>query len=238
MASELKRFDVFSPDIYVALTNWLWHDAPTLDQKARGVFLALAGSFNLDLKTHIGIDRMADRTGWSRKSVQRGLAELEDAGVIEVQRRFANSSEITLADEVAYSVNLTERREGLFGQSDRKGDDCSVNLTSPFGHSDLRNTDRDNSELKTNVKNKSASIGQPDRKGDEEHSAESKNPRQLPGESFFDAFRRERGISKPTEAPPEPEEKSPQPQPKTVDRRSERRRRFEELVAANQEAGQ
>lgn len=238
MASELKRFDVFSPDIYVALTNWLWHDAPTLGQKARGVFLALAGSFNPDLKTHIGIDRMADRTGWSRKSVQRGLAELEDAGVIDVQRRFANSSEITLAAEVAYSVNLTETRDGRFGQSDRKGDDCSVNLTSPFGHPDLRNTDRDNPELKNNVNNKSASIGQPDRKVDEDHSAESKNPRLLPGESsFFAAFRRERGIPKSTEAP-ESEEKSSQPQPKTEDRRSERRRRFEESVAAKQEARQ
>lgn len=214
MSGALERFEVYSPEIFVTLTNWVWHEAPSLSSKARAIFLALAGSFNPDLKTHIGIDRMADRTGWSRKSVQRGLAELEDAGVIEVQRRFANSSEITLADEVAYSVSLT----------------------SPFGQPDTRNTDRDNPELKNNVNNKSASIGQPDRKVDEGHSAESKNPRLLPGESFFDAFRREREIPKPTEAP-EPEEKSSPPQPKTEDRRSERRRRFEESVAAKQEAG-
>ncbi|MBN8866761.1 MAG: hypothetical protein J0H98_04355 [Solirubrobacterales bacterium] len=251
MAGALKRFEVYSPEIFITLTNWVWHDAPALDSKARAVFLALAGSFNADLKTHIGIDRMADRTGWSRKSVQRGLAKLEDAGVIEVQRRFANSSEITLADEVACSVNLIKRRDSLFGQSDRskddkhshsgqpdrKGDDCSVNLTPPLGQPDLQNTDVCISELNSNnnVNSESAFMSQSDRKGGDSKSSagsgsvwedlrrdqvrraerakssESEKPsggiRRQPGESLLGAKLREMESARPTPGSPFPDSK-------------------------------
>jgi DNA-binding transcriptional MocR family regulator len=70
-----------------------------LDPAARSVLVAIAYHANRWGRSWPSIDLIARDTGWTRKTISRAMASIEESGLVEVDRRHARSTLWIFPDE-------------------------------------------------------------------------------------------------------------------------------------------